>query len=50
MRPVIVEGGLASESELSELDSQVRGHLADPETVMMPHLLFAVWGRKPIAA
>lgn len=49
MRPAIVERGLASELELSDLDSQVRDHLADPETVMMPHLLFAVWGRKPLA-
>jgi SAM-dependent methyltransferase len=50
MRPVIVERGLASERELVDLDKQVREHLADPETVVMPHLLFAAWGRKPIAA
>jgi len=25
----------------------VRRHLDDPDTLMMPHLLVAVWGRKP---
>ena len=45
--PAIIELGLASEHELIELDREVRRHLADPRTVMMPHLLFSVWGRKP---
>jgi hypothetical protein len=44
---VIGELGLADEHELTELDLAVRQHLADPRTLMMPHLLVAAWGRKP---
>jgi ubiquinone/menaquinone biosynthesis C-methylase UbiE len=47
LRPVIGELGLASEAEMAELDRAVRRHLDDPGTLMMPHLLVAVWGRKP---
>jgi len=47
LRPMIVELGLADERELTEVDQAVRAHLADPRTVMVPHLWFSVWGRKP---
>jgi SAM-dependent methyltransferase len=47
MRPAITEAGLASERELTDLDTEVRRHLADSRTVMMPHLLVVAWGRKP---
>ena len=47
LRPVILELGLAGERELDELDSAVREHLADPWTLMMPHLLVVACGRKP---
>jgi len=47
LRPAIIDLGLAGQRELIELDREVRQHLADPRTVMMPHLLFSVWGRKP---
>ncbi len=47
LRPVILELGLSDERELDELDRTVRAHLADPRTVMMPHLLVVAWGRKP---
>jgi ubiquinone/menaquinone biosynthesis C-methylase UbiE len=47
LRPVIGELGLASGAELAEVDRAVRRHLDDPDTLMMPHLLVAVWGRKP---
>jgi SAM-dependent methyltransferase len=47
LRPAILELGLASERELADLDAAVRAHLADPSTVMMPHLLVVAWGRKP---
>jgi ubiquinone/menaquinone biosynthesis C-methylase UbiE len=50
LRPAILELGLASQQELDELDRTVREHLADPRTLMMPHLLFVAWGRKPAAA
>lgn len=47
MRPMILDLGLSDERELAELDDAIRAHLADPRTLMMPHLLIAVWGRKP---
>jgi ubiquinone/menaquinone biosynthesis C-methylase UbiE len=49
MRPMILEMGLADERELDELDRTVREHLDDPRTVVMPHLSFLAWGRKPEA-
>jgi SAM-dependent methyltransferase len=47
LRPMILELGLCDERELAELDRAVREHLADPRTLMMPHLLVVAWGRKP---
>jgi ubiquinone/menaquinone biosynthesis C-methylase UbiE len=41
------ERGLADDRELTRLDRAVRQHLADPNTLMMPHLFFAAWGRRP---
>jgi len=49
LRPMILELGLCDERELAELDREVREHLADPRTLMMPHLLVVAWGRKPCA-
>jgi ubiquinone/menaquinone biosynthesis C-methylase UbiE len=50
MRPMILEMGLADERELDELDRTVREHLDDPRTLVMPHLTFLAWGRKPEAS
>ena len=50
MRPKILAAGIASESELDEVDRAVREHLNDPDTPMLPHLLFLAWGRKPAYA
>jgi hypothetical protein len=47
LRPAILELSLSHERELAEIDRAVREHLADPRTVVMPHLLVAVWARKP---
>jgi SAM-dependent methyltransferase len=47
LHPVIVYLGLADARELAELDAAVRAHLADPGTLMMPHLMVTVLGRKP---
>ncbi len=47
LRPMILELGLCDERELADLDRAVREHLADPRTLMMPHLLVVAWGRKP---
>jgi hypothetical protein len=49
MHPVIVSLGLADQRELDELDRAVRAHLDDPRTLVMPHLSFLAWGRKPQA-
>jgi hypothetical protein len=48
VRPQILELGLASETELDELDSVARAHLEDPRTVAVLGLFFLTWGRKPI--
>jgi ubiquinone/menaquinone biosynthesis C-methylase UbiE len=47
LHPAILELGVSDERELAALDTAVRAHLADPRTVMMPHLLVVAWGRKP---
>ena len=47
MRTKITEQGLLSTAELDRLDSDARKHLADPSTLIMPHLSFIAWGRKP---
>jgi SAM-dependent methyltransferase len=49
MRPQVLEMGLASATELDELDEAARAHLLDPRTVVMSGLLFLTWGRKPDA-
>jgi SAM-dependent methyltransferase len=46
MRPKILAAGIASEEELDEVDRAVREHLDDPNTLMLPHLLFLGWGRR----
>ncbi|MGB6458168.1 MAG: methyltransferase domain-containing protein [Streptosporangiaceae bacterium] len=50
MRPVILKLGLADNRELDELDRAVRAHLDDPLTLVIPHLSFLAWGRKPEAS
>jgi ubiquinone/menaquinone biosynthesis C-methylase UbiE len=47
MRALIIEMGLADETELGKLDRQARDHLNDPDTVAMFGFLFLTWGRKP---
>jgi ubiquinone/menaquinone biosynthesis C-methylase UbiE len=47
MRPQILEMGIADERELDDLDAAARKHFDDPDTVVMPGLMFLVWGRKP---
>ena len=50
LRPHILEMGLADEGELNELDAAARTHFDDPDTVVMPGLMFLAWGRKPTRA
>jgi hypothetical protein len=47
MRTKVTEQGLLSAAELDLLDRQAREHLADPHTLIMPHLSFMARGRKP---
>jgi hypothetical protein len=49
LHPMIVSLGLADQGELDALDRAVRSHLDDPRTLVMPHLSFLAWGRKPEA-
>lgn len=50
MRPKIIELGIASERELDDAAAAARQHLDHPETLVLPHLLFLAWGRRPAAA
>jgi ubiquinone/menaquinone biosynthesis C-methylase UbiE len=50
IRPHILEAGIADERELEELDRAVRAHFDDPDTIVMPGLLFLASGRKPSTA
>jgi SAM-dependent methyltransferase len=47
MRAQVVEMGLATGTELDELDAAARAHLEDPRTVPVFGLIFLVWARKP---
>ena len=47
LRPQILELGLATEDELDELDAAARTHLDNPDTIVMPGLMFLACGRKP---
>jgi ubiquinone/menaquinone biosynthesis C-methylase UbiE len=47
MRPQVLEMGLATATELDDLDAAARAHLDNPHTVVMSGLLFLIWGRKP---
>jgi SAM-dependent methyltransferase len=47
MRPKIIEQGLLTAVEHDQLDRNARAHLDDPHTLVMPHLSFMAWGRKP---
>ncbi|MDR2986967.1 MAG: methyltransferase domain-containing protein [Nocardiopsaceae bacterium] len=48
MRPRVLELGLASETELDELDAAARAHLGNSDTIVMPDLFFLVSARKPV--
>src|SRR5262249_34878039 len=49
MRPRILERGLAGDRELEELARAARGPPDDPAPLVLPHLLFLAWGRRPLA-
>jgi SAM-dependent methyltransferase len=45
MHAQILAKGISDERELDQLDRAVREHLDDPDTLVMPNLLFLAWGR-----
>jgi hypothetical protein len=47
VRDQILEQGLITESEFSELTAELKQHLDRPDTLVVSHLFFQVWGRKP---
>ncbi len=47
MRPKLLARGVVTEHELDEIDRAAREHFNDPDTLVMPNLLFLVWGREP---
>jgi ubiquinone/menaquinone biosynthesis C-methylase UbiE len=47
MRVQVVEMGLATGTELDELDAAARAHLEDPRTIPVFGLIFLVWAHKP---
>lgn len=46
-RDALVREGFARDEELNELTQDLRRHLDDPTTLVVSHLFFQVWGRKP---
>lgn len=47
VKPTNLARGLLREAELADLAAAPHAHLADPHTVVVRHLLFQAWGRKP---
>ena len=47
MHPYVVELELATDQELEQLFTDALIHLENPDTIVMPNLLFLVSGRKP---
>jgi len=43
----VIAEGVADERELSELMDELGRHLDDPHTLVVSHLFFQAWGRKP---
>ena len=47
VRERVIAHGLVREPELSTLMAELKRHLEDPQTLVVSHLFFQVWGRKP---
>lgn len=48
LRARLVEQYLVEEGELSQLLTELKRHLADPDTLVVSHLFFQAWGQKPV--
>jgi hypothetical protein len=49
VRDRVLEQELITESEFSELMAELKEHLDRPDTLVVSHLFFQVWGRKPLS-
>jgi SAM-dependent methyltransferase len=49
-RDRILEKGLFSPAELTELVAGLQRHLEQPDTLVLAHLLFQAWGRRPLGS
>jgi hypothetical protein len=47
VRDRILEQELIDQSEFNELTAELKEHLERPDTLVVSHLFFQVWGRKP---
>lgn len=47
MREQVLAEGLLSAAELDDLTASLQAHLDDPEILVVSHLFFQVWGRRP---
>ena len=47
IRNRVVKEGFIGEGELTDLMDELQRHLDDPRTLVVSHLFFQVWGRKP---
>jgi SAM-dependent methyltransferase len=47
LRERLIAQGVLAEAELDELMDSLKRHLDDPNTLVVSHLHFQVWGRKP---
>ncbi|MDI1481967.1 methyltransferase domain-containing protein [Polyangium sp. y55x31] len=47
VRDELVRDGFASDEELNALTQDLKRHCDDPDTLVVSHLFFQVWGRKP---
>jgi SAM-dependent methyltransferase len=48
VRDRVLEQELIGESEFEELTAELKEHLDRPDTLVVSHLFFQVWGRKPV--
>jgi hypothetical protein len=47
MREQVLAQGLLSTAEMDDLTASLQALLDDPETLVVSHLFFQVWGRRP---
>jgi SAM-dependent methyltransferase len=48
LRERLLAQGVLTEAELTDLLGSLKRHLEDPDTLVVSHLFFQVWGHKPV--